>query len=652
MKPTSTTHFAAICTVLTLASMQVSALTLGRVHGAALLGKELDVSVPVQFAPDEDVSAACFVAEVAYGETPVARSRITLLSQAGSQPQTQMVRVRSSDRLDEAVVTLRLMAVCSPKASRSYVMLSDVLSETAPAPVAPPSASLAGTAKEWPVVQASTPLHAQAPKIRTRVAVASAKVSASKAAAKPLAYSKTEHGASAKASNQAQTVALEALQRRVDDIATWQASSHAADDLLKSEAREKALESQFKGLRLLGVKNQQNIQTLSAALDKAESDNFGGVLVYGLGALLFACLGFLAFVLIRLRRDGSGPWWSDTDEASRGETVSLYKATGNSIESPPPALPVAPAAAMRAPEPVPQAVEMEAVSESFWSAVDGASHVSAPVGVFVASAPVPVLAAEATGSLNIHTGHASLKAISTQDMLDVRQQAEFFMALGQHDDAVQLLEASIKSSAVANPLIFLDLLKIFHTLSRRAEFEQVRAEFNRQFTGRIPDYSSFLLEGNGLEDYDDICQQIVVLWPTEYTVDFIEQCLVRTAEDDPEQGIDLQAFKDLLLLYGVIKRLDQTPDSPVLSLSAGQAALPPVAPDARPVAAVPSVALAAAMPVANPVPNLDLDLDLDLDFNFDLDLAPEPDKKVQTNNLIDFDISDFKLPKAPGESQK
>jgi len=655
MKSTSTSHFAAICTALALASTQVSALTLGRLHGSALLGKELDVSVLVQFAPEDDVSAACFAAEVAYGETPVERSRITLLSQAGSQPQTQIVRVKSSVLVDEAVVTLRLLAVCTPKASRRYVMLSDVLSETAPAPVAAPNPSLAGSAKELPMVRPGLPLHADAPKSRVRRAVASAKLPA-KATSKPVASSKTARGASAKALNHAQAAALVALQRRVDDIATWQASNHTADDLLKSEAREKALESQLKGLHQLSDKNQKNIQALSASLDKAESENYGSFLVYGLGALLAACLGFLAFVLIRLRRGGSEPWWSDADEARSGDTASLQDAHANSLEIPSPALatPVesavssSPSVATRASDPVGSTREVEYDGESFWPLVEADSGQT----IALARKPVAAAPAESTGAGSLHTGHASLKAISTQDMLDVREQAEFFMALGQHDDAVQLLEASIKSSTAANPLIFLDLLKIFHTLSRRSEFEKVREEFNQQFTGRIPDYSSFLLEGNGLEDYDDICQQIVVLWPTEYTVDFIEQCLVRTSEDGPEQGIDLQAFKDLLLLYGVIKRLEQSPDSLVVPFSAGQAALPPVAPDARPVAAVPSVALAAAMPVANPVPNLDLDLDLDLDFNFDLDLAPEPDKKVQTNNLIDFDISDFKLPKAPGESQK
>jgi hypothetical protein len=219
-------------------------------------------------------------------------------------------------------------------------------------------------------------------------------------------------------------------------------------------------------------------------------------------------------------------------------------------------------------------------------------------------------------------------------MLDVRQQAEFFMALGQHDEAVRLLESNILGSADCNPLVFLDLLKIFHTLSRRTEFERYREEFNAQFTGRIPPYASFLSEGNGLEAYEDICNQIVVLWPTDYTIDYIEQCLVRLPEDAPEQGIDLEAFKDLLMLYGVLKRLDQGNDSGHAPFSASRVgpalntALVPAMTAPQPVTAVENSA--ATSPV-------DIDLDLDLD----LSAVQAPGTPKSDNNLIDFDMSEY-----------
>ena len=225
----------------------------------------------------------------------------------------------------------------------------------------------------------------------------------------------------------------------------------------------------------------------------------------------------------------------------------------------------------------------------------------------------------------------NMKSINTREMLDVRQQAEFFMALGQHDEAVRLLESSIKGSPDCNPLVFMDLLKIFHTLSRRADFERYREEFNAQFTGRIPPYSSFLSEGNGLDAYEDICKQIVVLWPTEYTIDYIEQCLVRLPEDDPEQGMDLEAFKDLLLLHGVLKRLDVGYDSNLAPFSTSRSDSSQNAPLV--------VAMTSPLPITPATgyggATAPIDLDLDLDVPGDSMVQPPQ------NNLIDFDMSDY-----------
>lgn len=242
------------------------------------------------------------------------------------------------------------------------------------------------------------------------------------------------------------------------------------------------------------------------------------------------------------------------------------------------------------------------------------------------------------------SNHGTLRSINTREMLDVRQQAEFFMALGQHDEAMRLLESNIRGSDDSNPLVFLDLLKIFHTLGRRADFERYREDFNQQFTGRIPPYEDFLAEGNGLEAYDEICQQIVVLWPTAYTIDYIEQCLVRVPEDDPEQGIDLEAFKDLLLLYGILKRLDQFYDSSLAPFSASR---PPSSqygagetrPDDPTLASIPQRRESRTRSAESPV------------MDIELDSIPDPVGNSTHANLIDFDVTDYTTPQ-PGKSAK
>jgi pilus assembly protein FimV len=219
----------------------------------------------------------------------------------------------------------------------------------------------------------------------------------------------------------------------------------------------------------------------------------------------------------------------------------------------------------------------------------------------------------------------TLRSINTKEMLDVRQQAEFFMTLGQYDDGVTLLESSIKASAESNPLVYLDLLKALHTLSRKMAFEAYRAEFNHVFTGIVPPYALFNQGSRGLDAYPDICQQIVALWPTDAAIQFMESCMVREPGDAPDRGFDLDAFRELLLLHAVAKRLPSGMESGMVPFSAVRATS---------VGSVPRFDGTDSMPVAAMPPE-----DGPSSALIDLDLSePHPD-----NNLIDFDLSDYDL---------
>jgi len=635
---------------LLLVSTCSSALTLGRVRGAAILGKPLDLSVLVQSSAEDDVTPNCFEADVHYGDNPIERSRVVISVQPGAQPDTQVVRVSSNASIDEALVRLTLRSVCSPKASRQYTLLADVVSEMAGAATSTPKSSVrsepAGIqpviapAAASPIAAASNPLVGLPVNAKTHA----------KAPLKPVATAVLKLSQpTAKANNTINAAVLEDLQRRVDEIAKWQAGSTSAEDTLKSEARAKALESDILGLKAVTAKNQQNIQMVAAAVESSTSQSYDRNLIYGLGALLLACIAALAYVVLRLRSGGfsSAPWWFA--EAGHQEVaVPVVPARSTTPGSLAGANPSVAAALHSAPtslgERVPTApVAIESIEGKPGTATEGMGIVAAvPVPASIhhptpAGRPVrPDFAPSAPGNM---------KSINTREMLDVRQQAEFFMALGQHDEAVRLLESSIRGSADSNPLVLLDLLKILHTLSRRSDFERYREEFNAQFTGRIPSYANFQMEGNGLDTYEEICHQIVVLWPTEYTIDYIEQCLVRMPEDDPEQGIDLEAFKDLLLLYGVLKRLDQGYDSDLAPFSASR-------PDQHALSQSASMnaGLTAPLPVsaggygAATTP-MDLDLDLDLDLN--LDVGADAPKAVEQNNLIDFDMSAYMADKKP-----
>ena len=120
---------------LLVATADVSALTLGRVRGAALLGQSLEVSVPVQSDSEDELSVTCFAADVFYGDVRIESGLVTVATQPSSAGKMATVRVFSAAKVDEPVVTIYLKSVCVQKTSRRYVLLADIASDTQAIPV-------------------------------------------------------------------------------------------------------------------------------------------------------------------------------------------------------------------------------------------------------------------------------------------------------------------------------------------------------------------------------------------------------------------------------------------------------------------------------------------------------------------------------------
>ena len=220
-------------------------------------------------------------------------------------------------------------------------------------------------------------------------------------------------------------------------------------------------------------------------------------------------------------------------------------------------------------------------------------------------------------------------------MLDVSHQADFFLTLGQHDAAVDLLKDSIRASHESNPLVYLDLLKVLHNLGRKADYNQYRNAFHTLFTGRIPPYAGFGQPSKNLEAYPEICLRIVTFWPGLQAIAFIEDCLVRQYGDADAHTFELDAFRDLLLLHGVATTL--------LSLSSTDTG-------AIPFTATQKVSVAQAGAKRSPAEKAPPQQQpASKEMSIDLDLSEEPTVNLK-GNLMDFDASGFS--KTPGSIKK
>lgn len=578
------------------AAASSSALTLGRARGAVLLGQPLKLTVPIQLESGESPSALCFDADVFYGDSKQDASRVGVTSDASPQSQLANVYVSALASVDEPVVTVYLRAGCAGKTSRRYVLLADLAAEMKRQPVdasAPirtlPTVAASGTqvkvaeapqaGRPKPIARRVSPTGAgveseQAPATKSKPGDSTRTASSSRPRLKLAPLDLTvERDPTLTLSNELLLGDVEDLQKRAQAVALWQSLNATPQDVLRAQSHRQALESDLNALHGVTSKNRQILEELTRRLNRAETERYSNPLVYGLLAALFAFgLGWFYVGFRRQRVDVGAPsWWRDEGSTDRAgvvahdsEAASAHVDSGWNHSVPPETSSIVPPDGVDA-KPAARVTEVDI--DLPWDASDDVSQEDLPLVSRPETAPA-MLASRALGHHDFADSMtATLRAVNTKEMLDIRQQAEFFMTLGQHQEAVDILAENIDAGAEANPLVYLDLLKVLHTLGRKAGYDHYRNAFNAIFSGRIPEYASFNHGGNGLEAYPDVCRRLVQLWPSEEAVAYIEECLVSRSGGDATHGFDLEAFRDLLMLHGVVMRMDSALDTGFSSFS-------------------------------------------------------------------------------------
>ncbi|HEX5737799.1 MAG TPA: hypothetical protein VFY22_04765 [Hydrogenophaga sp.] len=285
------------------------------------------------------------------------------------------------------------------------------------------------------------------------------------------------------------------------------------------------------------------------------------------------------------------------------------------------------------------------------------------------------------------------RSVATEELFDVQQQADFFVSLGEEEQAVQVLVNHLADSYEPSPLAYLDLFRLYHRLNRRDDYNSLRAEFNEMFNAGAPPFEHYSDLSRGLETYETAFTRIQALWGDPRVLDVIEQSIFRGAGEGEGEGevFDLEAYRELLLLHAIAKEIvkrENGTDAPtnfrhtkVQPLSASDAAAAAVA--TAPTAAGATTAVAGAverptepmdaMPHASPRLGLDVDLEeLDAYSEFEASLPEvvmpvEPTSKPvlrkgasrngPASNMIDFELLDFvppsdDAPADPGDQEK
>jgi hypothetical protein len=141
-----------------------------------------------------------------------------------------------------------------------------------------------------------------------------------------------------------------------------------------------------------------------------------------------------------------------------------------------------------------------------------------------------------------------------EELIDLEQQAEFFVVLGQDEAAIALLTAHLRDTGGASPLPFLQLLEIHQRRGDRAAYEEVRRGYRKHFDALAPEWSSDLHFGRSLEDYPQTIARLQALWPTPlHAMQALDGMLFRRNEDD--EAFDFPAYRELLFLYAIAREL-------------------------------------------------------------------------------------------------
>ena len=148
----------------------------------------------------------------------------------------------------------------------------------------------------------------------------------------------------------------------------------------------------------------------------------------------------------------------------------------------------------------------------------------------------------------------------------MQQQSDFFLSLGQHDQAIAVLREHIAANPGTSALAYLDLLRIYHSLGREEDYTRLAEEFERAFNADVPYSTNSPTRGRGLEHYRSALARIESQWPAPGTLALIEELVFRKPGVHEDGAFDLAAYQELLLLYALAKEVidpDNAPPAPV-----------------------------------------------------------------------------------------
>lgn len=557
------------------------ALGLGAGPTSVVLGQPLDFAVTVRLAADESLSAECVVADVQVGEQRVSSDAVRVRVQA-SGSNSAAVRVSTSMAIDEPLVSVNLAVGCGTKVSRRYVVFADpgpALAPSAPVVAVVPAAAFATPAADAALPAAGTTTAAAPPAAeasRPRAADAAGAESPPRRAAPRRAAQRSEQASAAPRQRsrpvRQPTASVQAVAPRPDPRPRLQlepdearpmpmqptaavieaafaaveqaavAARAAASAASASAERISALERSLDKVRSESQAHQLEVDRLRALLNRPQPSN---AWLLPLLLLLSAVSLAAAWLVWRLRA------------MQRAQEVAWARASA----------PVAPDVPGKETAPLPLITSELTVPPALMDrslASNEGPRTTQPGILDIADTTIDddddhtldrAMSRTIVMPPSARVDDGSPRDVSIEELIDLEQQAEFFIALGQDTAAVDLLVAHLRNTGGGSPLTYLKLLEIYRRLGDQPAYERTRSRFNYRYNAYAPEWGVDLQSGRALEDYPGVLPRLEQAWskPLDAMAE-LEALLFRKSRGEL---FELPAYRDVLFLYSLARDLHE-----------------------------------------------------------------------------------------------
>jgi hypothetical protein len=563
------------------ATGMAGAASLGSGLSMPVLGQALDFSVQLRTEPGDPTAVECVSSEVMMGERRLASSAVRTVVEAQG-PESARVRVTSTQAIDEPVVTITLTVGCTSRISRHYVLLADppITAPSAPVPAfaAHPAAVPADAEPRADVVvRQATPVTDPSatraaiaspprpvPPLRSRAADGQGATAGPARAQTATRNSPTRSesaprerrpaGAPKGQADAAPRLRLEvtepvrsadalAVERALEAVAQAASAARAAASAASAASERIAtLERTVTQLRAEASAQRDAAAQLRERLAQSEGAGRWVAPLLALGALLLALVIWLAWRLAVLQRQREHDWKQAVGPAVRSDGAEPAPGKGATAPIPFVTSEVAAAATRAAP-----------VASAWPPAVPGETPATAGAAVGEAVAPPETENRRAAASSVGLAEFTAARDVSIEELIDLEQQAEFFVVLGQDEAAIDLLIEHLRHTGGSSPLPYLKLLEIHRRRGDREAYERMRVRFNRRFNAYAPEWGVDLAHGRTLEDYPGVIPRLQQVWarPMDAMAE-LEALLFRKSRGEL---FDLPAYREVLFLYSLARDL-------------------------------------------------------------------------------------------------